>query len=146
MDGHSRQSIVVACLTACIVAACTEAPPLPNLAQLDLQVRNSGLPGGYVWLSLAGQPGAGRWHQFGMAEFICVTCPKPFVGSGAAYEIAVLDETCRVRAVHRTTGGQLLVEIDLGPTVRLVQAPPLGDWLPADSAPADPTTIPCSPP
>jgi len=93
---------------------------------------------------MAGQPTTGRWHQFGMAEFICVTCPEAFVGVGASYEIAVLDESCHVRATLRTTGGQLLVEIELGPTIRLVDAPPLQDWLPADSAPVDPAAVPCA--
>ena len=113
---------------------------------LDLQVRNSGLPGGYLWLAMADQPMTGRWHHFGMAQFMCVTCPRPFVGFGASYEIAVLDDSCQVRAIQRTAGGQLLVEIDPGPTVRLVPAPPLGDWLPEDSPPADAASVPCSRP
>lgn len=113
---------------------------------LDLRVRNSGLPSGYIWLAIAHQPNTGRWHAFGMAQFMCVTCPKPFVGFGASYEIAVLDESCQVQAVERTVGGPLLLEIDPGPTIRLVPAPPLQDWLPEDSPPADLADIPCSRP
>jgi hypothetical protein len=138
---------------AIVVAACTEAPPSPSanangppIAALDLQVRNSGMPGGYLWLSMADQRQTGRWHQFGMAEFMCVTCPRPFGGIGAGYEIAVFDEACALRARFRTPGGELQVAIDLGPTITLVPAPPLGDWLPGDSAPVDPGTVPCSPP
>lgn len=138
--------VAIACLLALVVAACAEVPVTPSAQRLDLQVRNSGLPGGYVWLSPADQPGPGRWHQFGMAEFFCVTCPVPVVGSGTGYDLAILDEFCRTRATYRTVGGQLLVEIDLGPTVRLVQAPPLRDWMPEDSMPADPASIPCSRP
>jgi hypothetical protein len=119
---------------------------MPSMVPLDLQVRNSGLPGGYVRLSIADQPNQSRWHRFGMAEFLCVTCPEPFVGSGSGYEIAVLDEACGVRATYRVDGGPLLVEIDLGPTFKIVQAPPIRDWMPADSPPADPATVPCVPP
>ena len=154
VSARSWRSFILASLIAQAAAACAEAPAAPSpeetnqsmVSPLDLQVRNSGLPGGYLWLSVTGQPNVGRWHRFGMAEFICVTCPAPFVGSGASYEIAVFDESCQLRALHRPIGGQLLVEIDLGPTVRLVQAPPLVDWLPSDSAPADLASIPCSPP
>jgi len=149
---RSWRLLALAYLTAIAVAACGagSAPQSPMAAEnslvspLDLQVRNNGLPGGYLWLAMADQPTTGRWHQFGMAEFICVTCPEAFVGFGTSYEIAVLDESCHVRASLRTTGGKLLVEIDLGPTIRLVQAPPLQDWLPGDSAPVDPTTVPCA--
>jgi hypothetical protein len=133
-------------LLALAVAACSEVVPLPPLPPLELQVRNSGLPGGYVWLSIVDQPTQGRWHTFGRAEFICVTCPMPFVGTGTGYEIAVLDDSCAVRARHRPAGGRLLVEIDPGPAIRLIDAPPLADWMPADSSPADPATIPCARP
>jgi len=81
-----------------------------------------------------------------MAEFFCATCPVPFVGSGASYEIAVFDESCQLRAVHRPLGGKLLLEIDLGPTFKLIQAPPLRDWLPEVSTPAEPASVPCSAP
>jgi hypothetical protein len=114
------------------------------LPRLDLQVRNSGLRGGYLWLSITG--GAGRWHQFGQATFSCVTCPVPFGGTGPSYDIAVLDESCRMVAKHQATGGELLLEIDIGPVVKLVEAPPLQDWMPEDSAPADPATVPCASP
>jgi hypothetical protein len=149
---RSWRLLALACLIAIAMAACGGGPS-PNdatsaedslVSPLDLQVRNSGLPGGYLWLAMAGQPTTGRWHRFGMAEFICVTCPTAFVGFGTSYEIAVLDESCHVRASLRTTGGQLLVDIDLGPAIRLVQAPPLQDWLPADSAPVDPAAVPCA--
>jgi hypothetical protein len=149
---RSWRLLVLACLTATAVAACSTGPS-PNdstaaedslVSPLDLQVRNNGLPGGYLWLAMTGQPTTGRWHRFGMAEFICVTCPEAFVGFGASYEIAVLDESCHVRASLRTTGGKLLVDIDLGPSIRLVQAPPLQDWLPADSAPTDAAAVPCA--
>ena len=138
---------------AMAVAACTDAPPSssanadgPPLAALDLQVQNSGMPGGYVWLSMADQRQTGRWHRFGMAEFLCVTCPRPFTGAGAGYEIVVFDEACALQARFRTLGGPLQVAIDLGPTITLVPAPPLGDWMPVESAPADPGTVPCPPP
>jgi hypothetical protein len=144
--------LALACLTAIAVAACGASPSPQNpvaaegslVSPIDLQVRNSGLPGGYLWLAMADQPTTGRWHRFGMAEFICVTCPEAFVGFGRSYEIAVLDEACHVRASLRTTGGKLLVDIDLGPTIKLVEAPPLQDWLPADSAPVDPASVPCA--
>ena len=148
---RQRRLVFVAFLVGFFVVACGGTSPSPEpgadgppLPRLDLQLRNSGLRGGYLWLAITG--GGGRWHQFGMAEFICVTCAVPFGGSGESYEIAVLDETCQVRAVHQAPGGQLLVEIDLGPKVTLVQAPPLGDWMPVDSAPADPSRVPCYPP
>ena len=149
---RSWPRLALACLIATAVAACG-AGPSPNgattaggslVSPIVLQVRNSGLPGGYLWLAMADQPTTGRWHRFGMAEFICVTCPEAFVGSGTSYEIAVLDESCHVRASLRTTGGKLLVDIDLGPTIRLIEAPPLQDWLPADSAPVDPAAVPCA--
>jgi hypothetical protein len=112
---------------------------------LDLQVRNSGLPGGYVWLSTVGDRSLGRWHRFGMAEFLCVTCPVPFVGSGSPYEIAVLDEACVVVDRFETAGGQWLVEINPRSTA-LVEAPPIGDWIPGDSEPVGPEHVPCLPP
>jgi hypothetical protein len=143
-------------LGACVAASCDEArltssPVEPNrsdsvVVPLDLQVRNNGLRGGYVWLGMADQPNTGRWHPFGMAQFMCVTCPRPFVGAGTGYEIVVLDESCAVRARQRTVGGQLLFEIDLGPTFELIPAPPIGDWLPEDSPPADAAGVPCRPP
>ncbi len=140
-------------LVAIAVTACAEeaTPPAsiepgPALSALDLQVRNSGMRGGYLWLGIAEQPSAGRWHPFGMAEFLCVTCPRPFLGAGAGYDIAVFDEACALQARFQTLGGLLLVAIDLGPTIELVPAPPLGDWIPGDSAPADAGTVPCAPP
>lgn len=140
-------------ILALIVAACVDASPPPSanapgpaIAALGLQVRNSGMSGGYLWLSMADQRQTGRWHQFGMAEFMCVTCPRPFGGIGAGYEIAVFDEACALRARFRTLGGQLQVAIDPGPTITLVPAPPIGDWLPGDSEPAGAGIIPCSPP
>ena len=71
---------------------------------------------------------------------------ESFVATGSDYDLVVLDESCHVRARYQTHGGQLLIEIDPGPAIRLVQAPPLGDWMPGDSPPADPAGIPCSPP
>jgi hypothetical protein len=81
-----------------------------------------------------------------MAEFICVTCPTPFAGSSAGFIVAVYDESCVVRGGFQTPGGHRLVEIDLGPTVSITDAPPLQDWLPGDSLAADPATVPCVPP
>ena len=147
-----RGFLATAILGAILAAACAEPSPSPTatdasaLASLDLQVRNSGLRGGYLWLSMADQPQTGRWHQFGMAEFICVTCPNPFRGIGSGYEIAVFDEACNLHGRFRTPGGPLQVAIDLGPTVVLVPAPPLGDWVPGDSPPVERGTVPCSPP
>jgi hypothetical protein len=145
--------LVLASFTVIVVSGCAEAPASPSaneegpaLSALDLQVRNSGLPGGYLWLAMADQRNTGRWHRFWMAEFMCVTCPRPFGGIGTGYEIAVFDEACQLRARFRTPGGALQVAIDPGPTITLDVAPPLGDWLPGDSIPADPATIPCSPP
>ncbi len=147
------RSRVLALVTAIVVAACVDATPPPStnpagpaLATLDLQVRNSGMRGGYLWLSMADQRETGRWHQFGMAQFMCVTCPRAYGGLGTGYEIAVYDEACAVRARFQTLGGPLLVEIDLGPTIELVPAPPLGDWMPENSLPADAGTVPCSAP
>ena len=81
-----------------------------------------------------------------MAEFFCVTCPVRYAGLGPSYEIGVFGMACEVLAIRQTVGGQLQVEIDPGPTIRLIEAPPLGDWLPGDSIPVDPATIPCAPP
>ena len=148
--------LALALLMAVTAAACDLAPapaappvsvePTPELSGLDLQVQNSGMPGGYLWLGIADQPNAGRWHRFGMAEFLCVTCPRPFLGAGAGYEIAVFDDACQQLANFQSRGGSLQVLIDLGPTIELVPAPPLGDWMPGDSPPADAGTVPCSPP
>ena len=133
-------------IVACGAGTRSDAPRPSLVVPLDLQVRNSGLRGGYVWLSVAGDQTQSRWHRFGQAEFICVTCPEPFVGSGSGYEIAVLDESCRLQARYRVEGGALLVEIDLGPTLQIIPAPPLLDWMPEDSSAADPANIPCGPP
>ena len=140
-----QRNLVVAFVIASALAACSEAPTVPDSEPLDLQVRNSGLPGGYVWLSTAGDRSQGRWHRFGMAEFLCVTCPVPFVGLGSQYEIAVLDEACVVVDRFQTGGGQWLVEIDAR-TTSLVAAPPLGDWMPGDSEPVSLASVPCLPP
>jgi hypothetical protein len=152
---RSQHLLTISAFAALVVAACAGPAPSASwaapaddsvLLPLELRVRNSGLPGGYLWMSVVDQPGTGRWHRFGMADFFCATCPVPFAHVGAAYEIAVLDESCQLRAAQRTIGGKLQVEIDLGPTIKLVEAPPLGDWIPGDSPPADPGSIPCSPP
>jgi hypothetical protein len=142
-----RRSLLIASVAACAVAACSDAPvPSRVVVPLDLQVRNSGLiPGGFVWLSTADEPDENRWHRLGQAEFVCVTCPIP-LGPASGYEIAVLDASCRVQATYAVDGGALLVEIGPGPTIRLIPAPPLGDWMPGDSGPEDPARIPCSPP
>jgi hypothetical protein len=151
----TRMAALACTLAAGIAASCAGAPASPAsperssdsvVVPLDLQFRNTGLKGGYLWLGMADQPGTGRWHPFGMVEFMCVTCPRPFVGAGAGYEIVVLDESCAVRARQRTVGGHLLFEIDLGPTFELIPAPPIGDWMPVDSLPADVASIPCRPP
>ncbi len=143
---NSLRGLACAVIGAVAMVACTTPTPSEGSATLDLQVRNSGLPGGYVWLARADDRANGRWHRFGMAEFICATCPAPFSGSTAGFIVAVYDESCVVRGGFQTPGGQRLVEIDPGPTVRLVEAPPLQDWLPADSVAADPATVPCPPP
>jgi hypothetical protein len=116
-----------------------EAAPLQKL---DLQVRNSGLHGGYLWLGVTG--GAGRWHRFGQAELLCVTCPVPFSGSGPSYEIAVFDEQCQLHAREHTPGGSLQVAIELGPRITIVPAPPVIDWVPGDSPPIDAAEVPCA--
>ena len=120
MAAAVRLSLLLASLgwLAACGAPTSSGTPVSSPIPLDLQVRNSGLPGGYVWLSIPGQPSQSRWHRFGMATFICVTCPEPFVGSGSGYEIAVLDASCAVRGRYRVDGGPLLVEIDLGPTLQ----------------------------
>jgi hypothetical protein len=146
-------SLVVALLTV-LANACTDVPPPSSgspspvgaSVPLDLRVRNSGLPGGLLWVAVTGDGETGRWHRLGTAEFLCVTCPQPLPGIGPTYDLAVLDGSCQVREAFRTVGGPWQIEIDPGPTVKLIPAPPLGDWLPADSDPAEPTTIPCSPP
>lgn len=147
-------NLFVAFLTL-LVGACTDLPatspgfttrPDESAIPLDLQVRNSGLPGGLLWVAVTGRTETGRWHQLGTAEFLCVTCPQPLPGIGPTYDLAVLDATCQVREAFRTVGGSWQIEIDLGPTFKLIPVPPLGDWLPADSAPADLSMIPCSPP
>jgi hypothetical protein len=150
----NAKQLLLAFLIAIAVAACAESPTPrgPDATQgsvvspLDLRVRNSGIQGGYLWLGMVDQPGSGRWHRIGEAEFSCVTCPKPFVGVGSGYEVVVLDEACRVLAAFQPLGGQLQVEIDIGLPIKLIQAPPLGDWLPGNSAPIDPATVPCAPP
>ena len=136
----------MACIAAVGVATCSPPEPatLPAAVPLELQVRNAGLPGGYIRLAPAAQGSQGRWHKFGMAEFICVTCPTPFVGSRSGYDILVLDTTCQVKGRYRTDGGQLLVDINIGPTVSLVKAQPITDWLPAESAPIDAAEVPCA--
>ena len=145
MRSPSLRALLLASSLACVVAACSDAPTIDDAGPIDLQVRNSGLPGGYLWLSTAGDRSQGRWHPFGLAEFLCVTCPVPYDGSGPGYDIAVLDESCVVRGVFQAGEGQWLVEIDFGkPT--LVAAPPLGDWMPGDSMPATPASVPCLPP
>lgn len=149
MTGRSSRAILVASVVS--LAACGTGlnPPTPvdrTVLPLNVQVRNSGLPGGYIWLGNPAEPGAGRWHRFGRAEFICVTCPEAFIGSGFGYDIDVFDEACRQLNGLRVDGGNLLVEIDPGPTIRVDHAPPLGDWMPADSTPAPLGSVPCSPP
>jgi hypothetical protein len=137
------RSFVLAAASFALVS-CAVQPPAggPNL-RLDLQVRNSGIRGGFVWLE---SPAEGRWHRLGQAEFLCLTCPVPIAENVLGYEIAVLDDSCVVVARHQVVGGELLLEIDPGPVVRLGPAPPLGDWLPGDSAPLDRASVPCPPP
>jgi hypothetical protein len=141
-----RRYLGVIPLVAVLAAACASTPVSPNALPLDLQVRNSGLDGGFVWLGSANEPGRSRWHAFGMAEFFCVTCPSAFQGSVEGYDVAILDESCGLRFAERTLGGQLIVEIDPGPTIRISPAQPLGDWLPGDSPPLEATRVPCPPP
>jgi hypothetical protein len=114
-----------------------------TVSALDLQVRNSGLASGFIRLSIPGDPTSERWHGFGTAEFVCVTCPVPYASRAGPYEIVLLDERCRVVATLPTAGGHLLLEIDPGPTIRLGVAPPLGDWLPGDSMPLEVADVPC---
>jgi hypothetical protein len=146
MTRRARRSLVGLCFVVASLVGCAGAPEAAvqaaPLGKLDLQVRNSGMRGGYLWLGISG--GAGRWHTFGQAEFLCVTCPVPFVGSGSSYEIAVFDEECALRAREHTKGGNLLVAIELGPQITLVPAPPAIDWIPGDSPPADPANVPCA--
>lgn len=146
MPRRARRSLVGLCFVAASLVGCAGAQEAevqtPLLERLDLQVRNSGMHGGYLWLAITG--GAGRWHAFGQAEFLCVTCPVPFVGSGPSYEIAVFDEECALLASEHTKGGNLQVAIDPGPLITLVPAPPVIDWIPGDSPPADVVNVPCA--
>lgn len=148
MYARLSRALLVASLAS--LAACSGLnPPTPveTIHPLNVQVRNSGLPGGYLWLGIIGERPEGRWHRFGQAEFICVTCPEPFIGTGVGYQLAVFDESCRLlEFTGGVAGGSLLVEIDPGPTIRIGNAPPLGDWMPADSTPAPVGNVPCSPP
>jgi hypothetical protein len=145
MPRRARRSLGL-CFVAASLVGCGGAPQAavqaPPLERLDLQLRNSGMHGGYLWLGITG--GAGRWHTFGQAEFLCVTCPVPFVGSGPSYEVAVFDEECSLRAREHTKGGNLQVAIELGPHITLVPAPPVIDWIPGDSPPADVANVPCA--
>jgi hypothetical protein len=139
----------LALATVLLASACAVNPPqtpLPSVSPLDLQVRNSGLRAGFLWLAGADEPDRGRWHAFGMATFSCVTCPTTFTGSSSGYAITVFDDACRQMASARTLGGGLIVEIDPGPVVRIGAAPPLGDWLPEDLPPVDPSSVPCARP
>lgn len=154
---RSRMAGLIAIITLAIgVLACGEPAPSPGptdalpsaaaLQPLDLVIRNSGLPGGFVLVSVTGQPTVGRWHSFGMAELLCLTCPEPFNASGPSYELVVVDEACKVMSVNRTLGGDLWLEIDPGPIVRLGEAPPPGDWIPSESPPMEASTPPCATP
>ena len=148
MIGHQRRAALLLSLIAVIATGCgvdavaDQAEGGRPLPKLDLQVRNSGLHGGYLWLGITG--GGGRWHRFGQAEFLCVTCPQPFGGSGPSYEIAVFDEQCQLHAREHTQGGNLQVAIDLGPRITIVPAPPVIDWMPGESAPIDAAQVPCA--
>jgi hypothetical protein len=133
---------VTAVALGCAGVATEPAVQAPPLEKLELQVRNSGMHGGYLWLGITG--GAGRWHTFGEAEFLCVTCPVPFTGVGPSYEIAIFDEQCQLHAREHTKGGNLQVAIELGPLISLVPAPPILDWVPGDSPPADVAQVPCA--
>ncbi len=153
MSAAASRAVVVLCLAASLLLGCvggeastTDADGgAQQLAPLDLQVRNSGLKdGGYLWLAITG--GAGRWHRFGQAELVCVTCPVPFGGVGPSYDIAVFDLACQLRGRFQTTGGSLQVAIDLGPSVTLVAAPAVTDWMPSDSTPVDAGDVPCAQP
>ena len=104
------------------------------------------MPGGYLWIAISDDPATGRWHRFGMAELLCVTCPVPLARPAASYDIAILDEACAVRSARRTAGGALRWAIEIGPRFSLDAAPTGGDWIPGDSAPADPGSVPCAPP
>ena len=145
MPGRARRSVSV-CLIAAAAFGCSGAAEpavqAPPLEKLELQVRNSGMHGGYLWLGITG--GAGRWHTFGQAEFLCVTCPVPFSGSGPSYEIAVFDEECQLHAREHTRGGNLQVAIESGPSISVVAAPPIIDWVPGESPPADVAQVPCA--
>jgi hypothetical protein len=145
--GQRRRSILFlavmsAASVGCAGAASEPAAEASPLEKLELQIRNSGMHAGYLWLGITG--GAGRWHTFGQAEFLCVTCPVPFTGAGPSYEIAVFDEACQLLARDHTNGGHLLVAIELGPRISLVPAPPITDWVPGGSAPAAIDDVPCA--
>ena len=142
----SRAVLVVCCMSLTACGAMLATPVDRSVVPLNVQVRNSGLPGGYVWLANPGEPSQARWHTFGQAEFICVTCAVPFVGTGYGYTVAVLDERCNLLDFTGIFGGDVLIEIEPGPTIRLVDAPPLGDWMPTDSTPAPMSEVPCPPP
>ena len=157
MTRTTRRAALLTTLLAATAASCGPAPITPPdgiatvapggaVVPLELEVQNSGLPGGYVWLGLTDQPATGRWHQFGMAVLMCVTCPVPLAGIGASYDIAILDKACAVQAALRTPGGHLRWEIGPGPQFSLAPAPTGGDWIPGDSEPAKPGTVPCTPP
>lgn len=128
---------ILAVVTACggPTAPATDSPGPPAQA-LDLVLRNSGFDGGFVHLAVTGQPTTGRWHAFGMAELVCLTCSTPF-GRGPRYDIVLLDDACRLISEFHTVGGDLSLEIDPGPSVALQAAPPPSDWMPADSPPMD---------
>jgi hypothetical protein len=147
----------LALLLALTAVGCGQGPTTPADAiatvepggpviPLELEVQNSGLPGGYLWLGITDQAASGRWHRFGDAELLCVTCPVPLPGVAASYDIAIFDETCVLRSARRTPGGHLRWEIGLGPTFTLAPAPVGGDWIPGDSAAAAPGRVPCTPP
>lgn len=138
---------------AVLLAACGPSTPPPSAssgpvapATLELQVRNSGLPGGYVWVARADDPGSFRWHGIGMAEYICVTCPVPFEGSTAGFIVAILDKNCAGHGIVRLTPGAHLVAVDPGPTVTATTPPVGGDWLPVDSQPLAVGSVPCGAP
>jgi hypothetical protein len=137
--------VLVLCAIGWLLAACEASTPLPH-ATLELQIRNSGLPGGFVWVARADDPASFRWHAFGMAEYLCITCPTPFDGSTAGFLVAILDEQCVEHGVLRLAPGPNLVAVDLGPVVTATSPPTGGDWLPGDSPPLAVGAVPCSPP
>lgn len=149
-----RLLVLVVVMLMLLACACTDVPPPTSGSPasigagvpLDLRVRNSGVPDGLLWLAVTGEPETGRWHHLGTAEFLCITCPQPLPGIGPTYDLAILDASCQVRWAFQTVGGNWQVEIDPGPTVKLIPAPSLGDWMPSDSGPADQVAIRCTPP